>query len=248
MAITYYFANWKMYQSFDTIKKFIKEAKKDKDAFFLQQVVIAASYEQLYFLQQKLKKIPVAFAAQDCSQFAYGAYTGQVAVESLADMGIRFCLLGHSEVRQYLGQSDDVIASKFKLLIAASISPILCIGETLAQKEDGMTLQVLFDQLEPILRFLQSYEGSVKIFIAYEPIYAIGTGVIPNQQDLQEIFFFLKQLFMQVSIANNVVFLYGGSVSSKTLLQLHEINEISGFLIGKASIDFQELKKIVESK
>lgn len=249
MAITYYFANWKMYQSLATIKKFLKEYKKDQDLqadAAHRYVGIAASYEHLYFMQQKLKNSSLSVGAQDCSQFLQGAYTGQVSVQSLAEIQAAFCLVGHSEVRQLLGQSDELIASKFKMLIAANISPILCIGETLAQKQDDMTLQVLFDQLEPILRFLQSYQGSVKVFIAYEPVYAIGTGVIPSKKDLQGVFYFLKSLVKEVPIAKNVMFLYGGSVSSQTVLQLREIDEISGFLIGKASIDFQELKKIVE--
>ncbi len=144
--------------------------------------------------------------------------------------------------------SDELIALKFKMLVAANISPILCIGETLIQKQDGMTLQVLFDQLEPILRFLQSYDGSVKIFIAYEPVYAIGSGIIPSNQDLKDVFCFLKSLVKEVPVAKNVMFLYGGSVSGQSIGQLQDIKEISGFLIGKASIDFQELKKIVESK
>lgn len=249
MAITYYFANWKMYQSFSAVKKFLKDCKKDSvwQANFSNYIGIAASYEQLYFLQQKLKKSPLVVGAQDCSQYIQGAYTGQVSVQSLIEMQASFCIIGHSEVRQFLAQSNELIALKFKLLIAANISPILCIGESLEQKEDGMTLQVLFDQLEPILSFLQSYRGSAKIFIAYEPVYAIGTGIVPSKKELQEVFYFLKNLVKEVPVAKNVMFLYGGSVSSQTILQLKEIEDISGFLIGKASIDFQELKKIVES-
>ncbi len=251
MAIKYYFANWKMYQSLGTIKQFLKDYKKDvtwQNGLHNKHIGIAASYEHLYFLQQKLKKDLISVGAQDCSQFLQGAYTGQVSIQSLADMKAPFCIVGHSEVRQLLGQSDEQIALKFKLLIAASIMPILCIGETFAQKQDGMTLQVLFDQLEPVLRFLQSYQGSVKIFIAYEPVYAIGTGVIPSKKDLQEVFYFLQNIVKQLPVAKNVMFLYGGSVSSQTVSQLQDITEISGFLIGKASIDFQELKKIVELK
>ncbi|MDP3788635.1 MAG: triose-phosphate isomerase [Candidatus Chromulinivorax sp.] len=249
MAIKYYFANWKMFQSLSAIKKFLKDYKKDGSwqlESATRKIGIAASYEHLYFLQQKLKKSSLSIGAQDCSQFLHGAYTGQVSVQSLAEMQLPFCIVGHSEVRQFLGQSDELIALKFKLLIAANISPILCIGETLTQKEEGMTLQVLFDQLEPVLRFLQSYQGSVKIFIAYEPVYAIGTGIVPSIKDLQDIFCFLKNIVQQVPVAKNVMFLYGGSVSSKNASQLQEIDEISGFLIGKSSIDFQELKKIVE--
>jgi triosephosphate isomerase (TIM) len=249
--IQYYFANWKMFQSLATIKKFIKEYNADadfQDKATSKYVAIAASYEHLYFVQQKLKNSALHAGAQDCSQFLSGAYTGQVSVQSLSELHASFCIIGHSEARHYLGQSDELIALKFKLLLAANISPVFCIGQTLQQKEDGMTLQVLFDQLEPILSYLQSYQGTTKIFIAYEPIYAIGSGIIPDHKDLQEVFTFLKSLLKQVPVAKNVMFLYGGSVSSATIKQIQNIQEISGVLVGKASIDFQELKKIVESK
>lgn len=246
----YYIANWKMYQSFATIKKFITTCSHDQE---LQELIknsyvgIAVSYEHLYYVQKKLDKLGLRTGAQDCSALLQGAYTGQVSIESLQEMKLDFCIIGHSEVRRDLGQTDMLITSKFKLLLAANICPIICIGETLAQKNDEMTLQVLYDQLEQVLNFLQSYTGTTKIFIAYEPVYSIGTGIIPSQQDLEQIFCFLKKLVQQVPVAKNVMFLYGGSVSSKTVQQLHNIDEISGFLIGKASIDFQELKKIVQS-
>ncbi|MBP6869406.1 triose-phosphate isomerase [Candidatus Babeliales bacterium] len=250
MIKNYYFGNWKMYQSFSSIKKFLKEYKADKawqQGFSDRYVGIAASYEQLSFLQQKLKKSSLLVGSQDCSQFIQGAFTGQVSVQSLAEMNVSFCIVGHSEARLYLGQSDEQIALKFKMLLAANISPILCIGDTLAQKEQGLTLQVLFDQLEAILGFLQSYHGTTKIFIAYEPIYAIGTGIVPTKNELQDVFSFLQQLCKQVSVAKNLLLLYGGSVSDRTITNLQGIDGISGFLIGKSSINFQDLKKIVES-
>jgi len=246
--IKYYFCNWKMYQSIKTIRKFVRDYKKDShfiETISKKHLGIAAGYDHLYFLDQKLKHTEVKIGAQDCSEFINGAYTGQVSVESLAEMQMSFCIVGHSEARQFLSQSDRAIVSKFKLLIAANINPIFCIGETLAQKEEGLTLQVLCEQLEGVLEFLQMYHGSTKIFIAYEPIYAIGAGIIPSQEDLQYVFSFLNDLLQQVPVAKNVMFLYGGSVSKKTVSQLSNIHGISGFLIGKASIDFQELKKIV---
>lgn len=250
MIKKYYFGNWKMYQTFSSLKKFVKAYKADpimQHGLIDRYIGIAASYEHLYFVQQKIKNLSVHIGAQDCSQFAQGAYTGQVSTQSLLDMNIDFCIVGHSETRIYLEQSDEQIALKFKMLLSANISPILCIGESLAQKEQGKTLQVLFDQLALILGVLESYRGDCRVFIAYEPIYAIGTGFIPTQQDLQEVFYFLKKIREQLSIAKNVVFLYGGSVSAETIDKLWQIDEISGFLIGKSSINFQDLKKIVES-
>lgn len=245
----FYFANWKMYQSFVSIKKFVQDYKKyglsnpHNDTY----LGIAASYEHLYFLQQKLQRTSVLLGAQDCSFFLQGAYTGQVALQSLQEMQVSFCIIGHSEARRYLGHTDQDIFLKFKMLVAAGISPILSIGETLQQKESGQTLQVLCDQLEQVLQFLQSYQGDLIIFIAYEPLYAIGTGIVPQEKELRDVFYCLHSMIQQLPAQQNIRFLYGGSVSQSTIVQLKNIKEISGFLIGKASIDFQELKKIVES-
>ncbi len=247
----YYFANWKMFQSMDQLKKFVKSYKKNisgSKSLSNCNLAIAPSFEHLYYLQKTLQKTTVSIGAQDCSQFVQGPYTGQVSILSLLEQRVSFCLIGHSEVRQLLGQSNELIALKCKLLLAANISPVICIGESAQQKDDGITLHVLFDQLEPILQVLSLYDGDLSIFIAYEPIYAIGTGVVPELEDLQHVFSFLKNIVNQLPIAKNVMFLYGGSVSSETLPQFENIHEISGFLIGKASIDFQELKKIVESE
>jgi len=245
----YYFANWKMYQSLASVKKFIEAYNRDvefQNNSNKTYIGIAASYEHLYFLHQKTNKTRLNLGAQDCSEFIAGAYTGQVSIQSLVEMKADFCIIGHSEVRQYLQQTNAMVASKFKLLLSANISPIVCIGETLTQKQNGITLETLYDQLEPVLECLQSCTENTKIFIAYEPIYAIGTGLIPDLEELQQIFYFLKKLLKEVPVAKNVMFLYGGSVSSQSVLSLQNIDNISGFLIGKASIDFQELKKIVE--
>jgi len=245
----YYFANWKSYQSLVSVKKFISARKRDIDNCGYQDeyIGIAASYEHLYFLHTKMSSLKLHLGAQDISPFMPGAYTSQVSLQSLQEMQISFSIIGHSEVRHYYGESDTTIASKFKLLLAANITPILCIGDTLSQRNDELTLQVLYDQLEAVLIFLQSYIGNTKIFIAYEPIYAIGTGIIAKQQDLKLVFSFLKDLVKELPVAKNIMFLYGGSVSRHNVTQLHNIDEISGFLIGKSSIDFQELKKIVQS-
>jgi len=247
----YYFANWKTYQSLASVKKFLKDAKlyqdidKDKNDLILG---IASSYEHLYYVKKSLQKSSVLIGAQDCSHHSQGAYTGQVSVACLAELGINFSIIGHSEARSMLMQSHEVIALKCKMLLAASIIPIICIGESLAEYNQGITFQALHEQLEAILEILQSYTGSTSIFIAYEPLYAIGTGIVPEKKALQNVFYFLQSLIEQFPIAKNVMFLYGGSVSSLSISQLQGIDGLSGFLIGKSSIDFQELKKIVESK
>jgi triosephosphate isomerase len=246
----YYFANWKTYQTFDRIKNFIKLYTKSGGFRFKEPkslVGIAPSYEQLWYTQKACGQSKLLVGAQDCSSFLQGAYTGQVSVPSLQEMQIAFCIVGHTEARRYLQQSPEEILQKFKLLVTAGISPILCIGETLEQKKAGQTFQVLYDELEAVLLSLQQYQGTLPIFISYEPVYAIGTGVIPSLQELQDIYSFLEHLIQNVNLQGNISLLYGGSVSSQTVGLLKTVDQIDGFLIGKASIDFQELKKIVES-
>jgi triosephosphate isomerase len=247
MIQKYYFANWKMFQSFEACTKFIDDWNGYNFVVPSRKIVgIAPSYEQIYYVRQALQKNNIFIGSQDCSEHLLGAYTSQVSVQSLVQIGIHFSILGHSEVRSYLGQQDHTVALKFKLLLAANISPIICIGESLQQKKDGYTFQILYDQLQLIFDILQNYQGTTPIFIAYEPIYAIGTGYIPETKDLVEIFAFLQSLMQELPVAKNIRFLYGGSVSHTTVMQFADINFLSGFLIGKSSIDFQELKKIVE--
>ncbi len=249
MIQKYYFANWKMFQPLQSSIDFIDQMSEDIafSALSLHKVIgIAPSYEQIYYLQKNLKITNCIVGAQDCSEHLFGAYTGQVGVQSLAEMGVSFCIIGHSEVRHYLGQQDLSIALKCKLLLAANISPIICIGESLQQKKDGYTFQILYDQLQQIFDILQNYYEDLPVFIAYEPIYAIGTGVIPEQDELIQIFSFLQSLVKELPVAKNIKFLYGGSISHKNIACFAEITDLSGFLIGKSSIDFQEFKKIVE--
>lgn len=246
----YYIANWKMYQSLQGITQFVEQLSQDTTSTFNgynARLKIAASYEQIDFLRRSLLGVSsVCYGAQDCSQYNKGPYTGQVSVESLADLGIDFCIIGHSEARIYLGQSSELIALKMKALLAMEISPVICIGETLQEYQNGETIERLYDQLSPIFTYLKEYTGNVKIYIAYEPIYAIGSGIVAKIEDLENIFNLLHLMIQQLSVAKNITFLYGGSVSSSSISCLKKIQGISGFLIGKMSIDFQELKKIVD--
>lgn len=245
----YFFANFKMYFSMSDMSKFIKNHKQEIIKLAEQkniQLSLMPSYEQLYFLQQEFQESNVATGAQSCSTHSVGAHTGQVSVESLFDLQVEYCLVGHNETRTALGETNEQLVNKVKNLFAANITPIFCIGESLDEKEDGYTLQVLFDQLESILQIMPLYKDST-IFIAYEPVYAIGTGVVPDAVDVKQVFAFLKKLTSDAGFAKNVMFLYGGSVTSKSIDSLNQISNIDGYLVGSASRDFQELKKIVLS-
>ena len=244
----YYFANWKMYQSLNSLQQFVKNFRDKNQQYYFDKnsyIGIAPSYEHLYELNRESEELPFLVGAQNCSQFLQGAYTGQVSVQSLLQNKSKFCIIGHSEVRQHLGETDLMIATKLKLLLAAGIPPVFCIGETLKQRKEGQALQVLYDQLELALEIMQRDTSDTTIFIAYEPIYAVGTGVIPEREDLYNVFEFLDQLLQSVAVAKNVRFLYGGSVTSQTVHRLQCIEKIDGFLIGKASLDFFELKNII---
>lgn len=245
----YFFTNFKMFFAMSEMRQFMQKHKRDLcDLAELRHVQLGMfpSYEQLYFLQQELQETNIELGAQNCSTVSTGAYTGQVAVASLFDLQVAYCLIGHSEARLYLSETNDQLIQKVKMLLSANITPVVCVGETLQEKQDGYTLQVLFDQVESILQILTLYKDAT-IFIAYEPVYAIGSGVTPTLRELQNIFTFLKKLTSDAGFAKNVMFLYGGSVTGKSVHMLNQIDDIDGYLIGSASRDFQELKKIVLS-
>ncbi len=243
--------NWKMYftfeQSIDWIKNHLSELQK-----LYQQtqypIILCPSFDSLFSIKQELKNSPIGLGAQDCSNHELGAYTGQIAAQSLAEIGCSYCIIGHSERRTYQHETSDEVAQKMQQLIQNNITPILCIGETQQEYEQKLTFAVLKKQLGPISEVLQAYaQADTTLYIAYEPIWSIGTGITPENEYLRQVYEHIHNLANQYPNKDVIRFLYGGSVNGKTAVTLTQVKEIEGFLIGKASTDFQELKKIVLS-
>lgn len=165
-----------------------------------------------------------------------GSYTGEVNVSHLKKMGIDYVVVGHSERRNVFNESNDLINQKVKACLDNNIKVILCIGETLEEREQGNTFGVLKEQIEECLKDIDSKD----IIIAYEPVWAIGTGKTPSVDDIKNTIDYIKK------ICHNLIVVYGGSVNKNNISSLNNINGVDGFMIGKSSTIVDEVKKIIE--
>ena len=244
-----YVANWKMNLSFNQSINFCTN---NKNA--LQQltqaadIIVCPSFDALKSIADIFNNTSIKVGAQNCSEHAHGAYTGEVSVLSLAEIGVTHCIIGHSERRLYYHETTANIIQKIYLLYAANIVPIICIGESHHDFLDKKTSTVLAQQLEPILSAVVEQQHHNKhIIVAYEPVWSIGTGIIPEQKPLETIFAWLTQFIHQRLPKHTIQLLYGGSVDQDNIIQLKKIPNINGFLIGSASTNFEQFKKIINS-
>ena len=245
----YYIANWKMNLTLQQSTAFatqhndeLIELAQNSSA----QVVLCPSHESLALLCKLFATTQVAIGAQDTSSHTKGSYTGQVSAQSLHQAGCTYCIVGHSERRMLNHEDNDEVAKKVVRLLGNDITPIVCVGELLEEFEAGKTQEVLTQQLAPIIAALKALPGAqeTKILLAYEPIWSIGTGKVASTEHLDVMFAWLESHLRDAP--GTWQLLYGGSVNEENAPELKKIAHISGFLIGKASISFQQLKKIVE--
>jgi triosephosphate isomerase len=168
--------------------------------------------------------------AQNISQFENGAYTGEFTAQMLADFGGKFALVGHSERRTLFNETNDVIAKKISQMVKCGITPVLCVGESLSHRKSGKYFDVLTQQMEVFTQ---------KCIIAYEPVWAIGTGKVPSNQEIDEISVWIKENYQNPKV------LYGGSVSSQNIAEIAKTH-IDGVLVGGASLKPQEVSEIIK--
>ena len=233
----YFIANWKMFGDLRTLNlldSVIKFSKKNKNTKF--RIVYCPPNTLIRAMSKRLKKTNLEVGAQNCHESDdYGAYTGHVNSKMLKNVGAKYVILGHSENRQS-GETDKLINLKIKNAIKSKLKVIFCIGETLSEKRKKRTNKVLAKQ---ITNGLKSIKDTSNIIIAYEPVWSIGTGLIPKSDDLLNSISFIKNKFLK----KTPKVLYGGSVNAKNIDQLKDISVIDGFLIGGAS---QSSKKFID--
>ena len=205
-------------------------------------VAVAVPAAYLAQVQALVAGAPIALAAQDVSAHEAGAYTGEVSAAMLRDFGTRYCLVGHSERRQYHGETDAVVALKAERLLAAGITPIVCVGETLAEREAGQTGAVVQRQLAAVLE--RSRARASELVLAYEPVWAIGTGKTATPHEAQAVHAGLRAQLAAVGAAE-VLLLYGGSMNAANAGELLAQADIDGGLIGGASLKPQDFLHII---
>lgn len=190
----------------------------------------------------------IAFGAQDLSEHAQGAYTGEVAGAMLKDIGCTYVLVGHSERRQYHGESDERVAAKFVAAQAAGLVPILCVGELLAERESGATEAVIARQLDAVIA-RAGIGAFAQAVVAYEPVWAIGTGRTATPEQAQAVHAFMRGKFaaLDATMASSLQLIYGGSVKSANAAELFGQPDVDGGLIGGASLVAKEFVAICAS-
>ena len=235
--------NWKMNGSPDSNAALVAAlAAGVADAHCLVAVCVPAPY--LAQVQLLVAGTPIALGAQDVSQHESGAFTGEVSAAMLREFATRYCLVGHSERRQYHGETDVVVAIKAQRALAAGITPIVCVGETLAEREAGRTEEVVKRQLAAVIH--TNGHCISEIVVAYEPVWAIGTGKTASPQEAQQVHAVLRaQLQAATPQADRVHILYGGSMNAANAAQLLSQQDIDGGLVGGASLKAADFLSII---
>lgn len=195
-------------------------------------------------LQSLLQGSPIAWGSQDVSAHEQGAYTGEISVAMLKDFGCRYAIVGHSERRQYHGETDEVVAAKAQRALAGGVTPIVCVGETLAQREAGETEAVVKRQLAAVIHTVG--HCITEIVVAYEPVWAIGTGKTASPEQAQQVHAVLRaQLAAATTNPKRIHILYGGSMNAANAASLLAQPDIDGGLIGGASLKAADFLQIV---
>jgi len=239
-------ANWKMNKTIpetrDFLSAFIPEVKEVKDV----DIVIAPPFTSLTAAAEKLKNTNIILAAQDMFYEEKGAYTGEVSPLMLTDIGCRYVIIGHSERRQYFNEIDEIVNRKIKAAKKAGLGVILCIGESLEEREAGKTFHVLEREINKGL-----HETDIeKIVIAYEPIWAIGTGKTATPEQAQEAHAYIRERLRLKygNRADDICIIYGGSATPENVDSLMACKDLDGALVGGASLKVESFTRLVKFK
>lgn len=235
-------ANWKMNMTIEKMTKFVQEISEKNDGV---DTVICPPFPYLYPLNVLLntRNISISIGGQDAHTEASGAHTGEVSATHLADIGCKYVILGHSERRQ-AGESHDKIAKKVSSALASGLNPIICVGETEAERTELRTNCVIKKQL---LSAVEGIENPTQIIIAYEPVWAIGTGKSATPTQAQEVHQYIRLLLEnQFGVSSlDVPILYGGSVKPENVNELSRMKDINGALVGGASLNAKDFHAII---
>lgn len=238
--------NWKMnktiFQSIEFIQDLLTHGIKGE-----KKVILCPPYTSLYILSQQVEGTPIKLSAQNMHYEDQGAYTGEISPLMLIGSNVEYVILGHSERRQYFSETDQIVNKKVLTAIRHGIKPILCVGETLEQREKGLANEVIKTQVENCLKDVE-VEDISRVMIAYEPVWAIGTGKTATPEDANNGCAHIREVVSKLyndETAQRMSVLYGGSVNSKNAKQLFGMEQIDGGLIGGASLTVKEFLKII---
>lgn len=238
--------NWKMNFLSSEATNFVADLQSNLQNMFLKnvEVLICSPFVHLQSLQKMINKQLLQLGAQNMHFEPKGAFTGEISPLMLVDAGCDYVILGHSERRQYFGENNEILGKKLKSALEHNLNSIFCIGETLEERQDGKTFDVLNNQLQ----ILHNIDSSMlnKITIAYEPVWAIGTGLNANSEQITEAHSWISK-YITDNFANNVRILYGGSMNDTNAREILSCENVDGGLIGGASLKLNSFLNIIQT-
>ena len=238
--------NWKMYKTAAEAEAFAKEFKKLYEPSDVR-VAIAAPFTQLWALKKAFKGTGIGLAAQNMHWEDQGAFTGEVSAPMLKEIGVDYCIIGHSERRQYFAETDETVNKKVLKALSEGILPILCVGESLQIRDAGEQNAFVEAQVRADFAGV-SAEDAVKVTVAYEPIWAIGTGRTASPQQAQDMCAYIREVLKDIygeDVSEEITIQYGGSVKPSNATELMDQDDIDGALVGGASLKPADLIEIV---
>ena len=241
--------NWKMNTTVPQGVKLASEVAELGKELSGVELIIAPPFTHLASVGEVIKDSKVALSAQNCADHTSGAYTGEVAVDMLESVGCTYCILGHSERRQYYGETDEKLCVKVKLALDKAIKPIFCVGENLEEREAGKHFEVVEAQVKNVLYTL-SAEEMKNVVVAYEPVWAIGTGKTATAEQAQEIRACIRKCHADkfvAELAEEITILYGGSCKPSNAKEIFAQKDIDGGLIGGAALKAEDFIAIARS-
>lgn len=237
--------NWKMNGDLQAnqalLSTIVRTVQAEPSIYQKGQIVVCPPFPYLAQAAQLLVDSSVELGAQDVSVATSGAYTGEVSASMLKDFACQWVIVGHSERRAYHGESSEAVAEKAKVAMTNGLTPVVCVGESLSERETGRTLAIIDEQLKPI--FALGSAVLAKLVIAYEPVWAIGTGLTATPEQAQEVHAFIRGQLTTAGVGH-VQILYGGSVKANNATSLFAMPDIDGALVGGAALNAEEFLAI----
>ena len=242
--------NWKMNKTVGEALELIRQLKGANSGVEGVEVAVAPPFTSLYAVRRELDGSSIRLAAQNLYWEEKGAYTGEISSLMLRDLGCDYVIIGHSERRQLFGETDETVNKRIKAALRQGLNPIFCIGETLKEREEGRTFSIAGTQIQGGLVGIDEKEIK-KVVIAYEPVWAIGTGKTATPEQAEEVHAFIRQKMEKLynrEVAQNIRIQYGGSVTPENVKGLMSQKDIDGALVGGASLKSEGFLKIVRFK
>ncbi|MDR1551836.1 MAG: triose-phosphate isomerase [Prevotellaceae bacterium] len=240
--------NWKMNTTVKEGVKLVSEIVEKSKKISTVKLIVAPPFTHIFSISEKIKGTEIALSSQNCASEAKGAYTGEVSAEMLADMDVKYAIIGHSERREYYKESSEILLKKVKLALANGISPIFCVGENLNEREENRHFDIVKKQIEEVV-FNVDENDFEKIIIAYEPVWAIGTGKTATAEQAQEIHAYIREVLSGEfgKKAEITSILYGGSCKPSNAKEIFSKPDVDGGLIGGASLNADDFIAIAKS-